>query len=132
MPKQVFYLTTPTARATVKQAIDCAPDNYRVEIRERTRTLDQNALLHALITSLSKQVKWMVNGRLETLSIDDWKCVLTASLHQEQRIASGIRGGFIMLGRKTSTMKVGEMTELIEFVKMFCAEQGVNIDEVKS
>ncbi len=128
MPKQVFYLTTPTARATVKQAIDCAPDNYRVEIRERTRTLDQNAALWRLLTILSKRLSWTVNGRQEYITPDDWKDILTASLHQEQRIAMGARGGFVMLGRKTSTMHVKEMSELIEFIHAFAAENGVNID----
>jgi NinB protein len=128
MPKQVFYLTTPTARATVKQAIDCAPDNYRVEIRERTRTLDQNAALWRLLTILSKRLSWTVNGRQEYITPDDWKDILTASLHQEQRIAMGARGGFVMLGRKTSTMPVKQMSELIEFVTMFCAENGIDVD----
>lgn len=129
MPKQVFYLTTPTARATVKSAIDCAPDNYRVEIRERTRTLDQNAALWRLLTILSKRLPWMCNGTQQYLSPDDWKDILTASLHQEQRIAMGARGGFVMLGRKTSTMPVKQMSELIEFIYSFSAEQGIDLDE---
>jgi hypothetical protein len=113
----------------VKQAIDCAPDNYRVEIRERTRTLDQNAALWRLLTILSKRLPWMCNGTQQYLSPDDWKDILTASLHQEQRIAQGARGGFVMLGRKTSTMPVKQMSELIEFIYSFASEQGIDLDE---
>lgn len=127
--KRVFHLANPTVRANCKQAIDEAPEGYRVEIRERTRSLDQNALLWVLLTSLSKQVKWTINGQLEYLRPEDWKDIITASIHQEQRIATGIRGGFVMLGRKTSTMRMSEMTELIEFIYAFAAEKGVTLDE---
>jgi hypothetical protein len=129
MPKQVFYLVNQIARATCKQAIDNAPDDYRVEVRQRTRTLDQNAALWRLLTALSKRVAWTVNGRQEYLSPDDWKDIMTASLHQEQRIATGIRGGFVMLGRKTSTMSISTMSELIELIYAFAAEQGIDLDQ---
>ena len=127
--KRIFYLTNPSVRANCKHAIDEAPENYRVEIRERTRTLDQNSMLWAMLASLSKQLKWTINGHLETLTPEEWKDVLTASLYQEQRIAAGIRGGFVMLGRRTSKMTVKQMVELIDFIEAFAAEQGVTLDE---
>ena len=127
--KKVFYLVNQTARLHCQQAIALAPDDYRVEIRQRTRTLEQNSLLWVLLTSLSKQLKWSINGKMELLSPEDWKDIMTASLHQEQRIATGARGGFVMLGHKTSKMTIANLSELIEFVFSFAAEHGVTLEE---
>jgi hypothetical protein len=85
-------------------------------------------MLWRLLTISSKNVPWIVNGETVMLSPEDWKDVFTASLHQENRIARGIRGGFVMLGRSTSVMGVQAMTELIEFIYNFLAEQGVTVD----
>ena len=125
MEKQVFQLVSPTVRRNAAQAVMNAPDNYRVELRERTRTLDQNAVMWSCLTDLSKQVQWPVNGQLERMTPDEWKDVITASLHQENKIAQGIRGGFVMLGRATSGMSVKSMIDVIEFCHAFGAEKGV-------
>lgn len=125
MERQVFILSHPLARRNAAHACANAPDGYRVEIKERTRTLDQNDLLWSILTDLSKQVDWSINGKLEKLSPEDWKDILTASLDQEHRIAEGIRGGFVMLGRRTSKMGVRKMTELINFAHSVGAEKGV-------
>lgn len=125
MSKQVFFLSHNVARQNAIKAIQDAPENYRVEIRERTRSLDQNSLLWATLTDLSRQVQWTVNGKQETLSPDDWKNVITASLTEENRMALGINGGFVMLGKSTSRMTIKEMTEVIEFAHAFGTERGV-------
>lgn len=123
--KQVYYTTNTTARQAACKSILAAPDNYRVEIRPRSRSIAQNDLLWSCLTDLSKQVQWSVNGNPERLSPEDWKDIMSASLHQEQRMAAGVRGGFVMLGKRTSRMTVAEMTELIEFIHVFGAEKDV-------
>lgn len=125
MSKQVFFLSHSVARQRAIEAIQAADDGYRVEIRERTRSLDQNSLMWAALTDLSRQVQWTVNGKQETLSPDDWKNVITASLTEENRMALGINGGFVMLGKSTSRMTIKEMTEVIEFAHAFGSERGV-------
>lgn len=125
MSKKLFRLINPQVRANARQAIDEAPEGYMCEIKPRTRSLDQNALMWAVLTDLSRQVLWPVNGVKERLSPEDWKDIITASLTQENRIAQGIRGGFVMLGKSTSRMTVKEMSEVIEFAHAFGTEQGV-------
>lgn len=125
--KQVFHLTHNIARQSACSAILSAPENYRVEIRERTRSLDQNALMWELLSGLAKQVQWPVNGKLEFLTADEWKDILSASLDQENRIAQGIRGGFVMIGKRTSKMTVRQMTDLIELIYAFAADRGVTL-----
>lgn len=89
------------------------------------RTLDQNAKLWALLTDLSKQLRWPVDGEFQYLTPEDWKVIMTAGLKRHQRIAKGMDGGFVMLGASTSKMKKEEMIELIELILAFGAEHDV-------
>jgi hypothetical protein len=122
-------LFSPRQRQAAIEAVRTAPEHYIVEIKPKTRTLDQNAMLWRLLTIASDQIPWQVNGSDVMLSPDDWKDIFTASLHQENRIAKGIRGGFVMLGKSTSRMTVSQLSELIEFIVHFLAENGIVVDE---
>ncbi|WP_049885993.1 recombination protein NinB [Taylorella asinigenitalis] len=127
--QQIFNLLNSDIKRNACNAIMQAPASYRCEIKERTRTLDQNAKLWAMLTEVSKQLQWQVNGELTYLTPSEWKDIFTASLNQEtNRIAKGLRGGYVMLGLSTSKMTKSQMIELIEFISAFCAEQGVKID----
>lgn len=118
-------LTPATRRMCVQMVVD-APEGYMfTPPQEPTRNLEQNARLWAMLGDIAAQVHWSVNGRLEKLTPEEWKDILTASLYQEQRMAQGVRGGYVMLGRRTSKMTVRQMSELIEFLFAFGAEQGV-------
>lgn len=122
----LYRLKTPPQRQKALEALREAPEDHVCVIREHTRSLDQNALLWRLLTVLSRTLPWTVNGTQTMLTPEDWKDICTASLYQENRIARGIRGGFVMLGRSTSKMSVTQMVELIEFIYAFGAEQGVD------
>lgn len=127
--KQIFVLAHPQARRNAAYACMNAPVGYRVEVREKTRSLAQNDLLWSILTDLAKQVPWTVNGKQEMLTGEDWKAILTASLAQEQRMATGVRGGFVFLPRSTSRMTVRQLTELIDFAHSFGAEHDVQWSE---
>jgi uncharacterized protein YjeT (DUF2065 family) len=117
-----------TQRQQALDAVKLAPDDCICTVEQRTRSLEQNRTLWKLLTEISRAIPWQVNGASVMLAPEDWKDIITASLYQENRIARGINGGFVMLGRSTSKMTVKQMTELIEFVLAFAAEQGVHID----
>lgn len=125
MERQVFVLAHPMARRNAARACSEAPEGYRVEIKPRTRSLAQNDLMWSCLTDLSKQVQWPVSGKLEWMTPEEWKDVITASLHQENRMAQGIRGGFVMLGHSTSRMSIKAMAEVISFCHSFGGERGV-------
>jgi hypothetical protein len=100
-----------------------------VEEAKPTRSLEQNSRMWALLTDVSRQVEWPVDGKMQRLSPEDWKDIFTAALRQGQRVAQGIEGGFVMLGCRTSRMKVGEMCELQDLIEAFGAERGVEWTE---
>ena len=99
----------------------------KVTVREAkpTRTLEQNSRLWALLTDVSRQVQWPVDGKLQFLSPDEWKTIFTAAHEKHQRVAQGIEGGFVMLGSSTSKMSIGDMIDLQEIISAFGAERGL-------
>lgn len=125
MERQVIYLTNPTARRNVAHLAATAPDGYRVEIKAKTRTLAQNDLMWSVLTDISRQVDFVVNGALVKVSPEEVKDILTAGLRRETRMAMGLDGGMVLLGQRTSKMTVRELSELIELAHAFGAEKGV-------
>ncbi|NLZ11648.1 MAG: recombination protein NinB [Alcaligenaceae bacterium] len=125
MDKQVFHLVSPIVRRNAAYAIANAPEGYRCELRPKTRTLAQNDMLWSIMTDISRQVDFVVNGALVKVSPEEVKDILTAALKRETRMALGIDGGMVLLGQRTSKMTVKQMTELIELAHAFGAEKGV-------
>lgn len=125
MDRQVFQLVSPLVRRNAAHAIASAPEGYRCEIRPKTRTLAQNDLLWSVLTDISKQVEFVVNGGLVKVSPEEVKDILTAGLKRELRMAQGIDGGMVILGQRTSKMTVREMTELIDLAHAFGTQRGV-------
>ena len=125
MEKQVFQLVSPLVRRNAAHAIANAPEGYRCEIRPKTRTLAQNDLLWSVLTDISKQVEFVVNGELIKVSPEEVKDILTAGRKRETRMAMGIDGGMVILGQRTSKMTVRELAELIELAHAFGTQRGV-------
>ena len=96
-----------------------------LEVRGETRSTAQNRIMQARLTDISNQVEWVVDGQLCKMSKDEWKDVISAGLTKSQRVAKGIDGGFVILGRRTSKMTVKEMTEMIELCGYFGDQHGV-------
>ena len=84
------------------------------------RSLEQNRMMWANLEDIAQQVVWYG----VKLTKDEWKDVLTAAL-KKQKVVPGIEGGFVVIGARTSTMSVAEMTELIELSTAFGTQQGV-------
>lgn len=78
-----------------------------------------------MLTDVSRQVDWPVDGQMQKLDEWEWKTIFTAALKKEQRIAAGIGGGFVMLGSRTSKMSIAEMSDLIDLMFAFGAERHV-------
>lgn len=100
-----------------------------ITIAEPKRSVEQNARLWAILTDISNQVEWPVDGKLQRLSPEDWKHVISAGLKREQRIAQGMGGGFVILGQRTSKMTKRELSDLMELATAFGIEHGVTFNE---
>ena len=122
--KARYRLHGRTARMMATQHVQHAPEGYVVEIKAPTRSLEQNALLWARLTTLSEQVKW--DG--ETLTPEEWKGLLTACL-RKQKIVRGIEGGLVFLPLRTSKMDKYEFADLLTLMEAFAAERGVTFND---
>lgn len=123
-----FQLSHDLARRRAVAAVAEAPAGYVVTIKEPTRSLDQNAAQWPILQAFSEQLQWPVNGRMVTMPPEDWKDVLTAAFKGEQaRLASGLDGGVVMLGLRTSKMGKRQFSEYLEFLHATAVDRGVTV-----
>ena len=131
MTRQVkqFKLVHNEARQRALEAVHNAPDGYIIEVKEPSRTLDQNAAQWPVLQAFSEQLVWPVNGVMVHLTPDEWKDLLTAAFRQETtRIAMGLNGGMVMLGMRTSSMSKAKFSEWLDFLHSVAADRGVKIE----
>ena len=122
MEKQIFRLSHDTARQNAARAVLNAPEDFMVRIEPRTRSLEQNAMLHALFTEAARSARW--HGR--KLTADQWK-VLFISGHaiatgRGADMVPGLEGEFVNIRESSARMSVARMTSLIEYINAWMAE----------
>ena len=127
--KQTYRLVHAEARRRALEGVRGAPEGWVVTVAEPSRSLEQNAAQWPILQAFSNQLQWPVNGRMETLSPDEFKDVLSAAFNQETvRLAMGLSGGVVMLGARTSQMSKARFSEWLEFLHAVAADRGVNLD----
>lgn len=125
MTRRVVVLRTEADRQRVATWAKNVAAGTTVEFRKARRTLDQNALLWALLGDVARQVEWYG----QHLTPDDWKDVFTASLRRA-RVVPGIdAGSFVPLGMRTSEMTKAELSDLLELIRAFGAERGITFKD---
>jgi hypothetical protein len=124
MSGQTVILAGNSQRDFAKSLIDMAPQNAVVNIKERKRSNDQNALMWVLLSDISRAKP---NGRHETT--DTWKAIFMDALNFEIEWIEGLNGRRFPHGHSTSKLKVSEMNDLIELIYQFGAQNGVQFSE---
>jgi hypothetical protein len=96
---------------------------------EERRNNGQNAAQWPILQSWAKQKQWPINGTLCWLTKEDWKDLLTAAYEGEvnPRIAPGINGGMVMLGRRTSQYGKRKFSEWLEWLMAQSHHAGIKI-----
>jgi hypothetical protein len=97
-----------------------------LELRPETRSLAENAMLHALLGEIAKTVPWAGKKR----DGETWKRLLTASWlrarGQSVEVLPALDGfGVDIVYVPTHTLTKAEAADLIEFVLCWSAEHGV-------
>lgn len=110
--------------AIKKGAADGKP--WTLELRERTRTDEQNDALHGLIDQIIKQ-RPLHNGMRMDKAL--WKAAFMQAMGEEIRFLPTLDGKSVFpIGLSTSKLSVGRFAELIEFVLAWCASEGLTIE----
>ena len=126
MTKQIFFLSHTVARQNALTAVVNAPSDYCVEVKPKTRTMEQNAKFHAICSDLEKAgAKWAGKPR----SLIQWK-VLLVSGHSiatgiETEFLLGLEGEFVNIRESTAQMGTKRLASLIEYTQAYCANNSV-------
>ena len=127
---RTFRLHGQADRMYACRAVKEAPDGWVAVVRPPTRSLDQNAALHAALSDIAEQVTWH-GVKFDT---EDWKRLCVSAYLREKgeevRMVPALKGkGFEVIYAKTSRMTVRQISELLEWVHCFGAENGVQFKE---
>lgn len=126
MSRAVLVLAGRRERDKATNWIARAPVNTRVEFKGAKRSLPQNAILWVMLTEIAEQVAW--HG--VKLTADDWKLIFLDGLKREMRIVPNLDGtGFVNLGRSSSDLSKDEMSDMIELIFAWGAQNGVRFHE---
>lgn len=102
-----------------------------IEIKEITRSLEQNSKFHAICGDFEKKATYM--GR--HLTLVQWK-VLFISGHAMATglgadLVPGLEGEFVNIRESSAQMSVKRMASLIEYVIAYAAETGVELSDLE-
>ena len=127
--KRVYIMAHTEARQRAMQAVKDAPEGYAVTVGEPTRNLNQNAAQWPILQAFADQLQWPINGRMEWLTPDEWKDVLTCAFKRETvRVAMGLDGGMVMLGSRTSEFTTSKFGEWLEFLHATAADREIELN----
>jgi sulfur carrier protein ThiS len=108
------------SRRNACQVIMGAPDGYWVEIKEETRSTEQNRLLWPLLTLWAKHQQAIVNGEKVEISKEAWKVILLHSFRKrhgrDQQFALGLDGDIVPMGYETHAIGKREFAEFLTFI----------------
>jgi hypothetical protein len=113
-------LSTTNNRARAVALVQRAPNDWMVEIRERSRSDAQNAKLWAMLADVAIAKP---DGRSHTP--DTWKALFMQSLGHEQLFEMGLDGRPFPLGFRSSRLTVPQMADLITFIQEYGDRHGV-------
>lgn len=102
-----------------------AHESICIEVREKHRTLEQNAKLHAMLSDIARQKEF--GGQKRT--IEQWKMIFISG-HRiatggTAEMAVGLEGEVINLRESTAQMGVQRLASLISYIDAWAAENGV-------
>ena len=121
---QTVILRGDAQRLLAKQLIDRAPVDAVVNVREATRTLEQNAKMHAMLSDISRAKP---EGRM--MGPELWKAVFMQACGHEVQFLNGLDGLPFPAGFRSSRLTVRQMADLITFIAAYGDQHGVRWSE---
>ena len=100
---------------------------------EERRSLSANAAQWPILQAWAEQKQWPINGVMSSLTAEEFKDILTAAFEGETspRIAPGLEGGMVMLGRRTSRYGKKRFSEWLEWLNAASHHAGIKIPAQK-
>ena len=124
---QTVRLVGPAQRNLAKRLVATAPQGAVVNIREASRTLDQNAKMWAMLSDVSR-----AKPEDRALTPDVWKALFLHALDHAQRFEMALDGnGMVPVGFRSSRLTKEQMGDLITLIDEYGARHGVEWSEPK-
>lgn len=122
MSRHLLTLNSSADRDRARRYVAAAPNGTRVEFKAEKRSLPQNDRMWAMLTDIAAQKEH--GGRRYTP--DKWKVLFMHACGREVQFIPALDGtSFIPWGQSSSDLSKAEMSELIEFMFSWGAENGV-------
>lgn len=130
--RQRFRLVHDRARQLAAEAVRLAPDGWTVEVKPPSRTLDQNAIFHAICSDIAKARPMWAGIKMEA---DDWKALLIdghakATGGKGSRLLPDLEGrGLVQVRESSAAMNKARATSLIDYCIAWAIGQGITLRE---
>jgi hypothetical protein len=121
---QTVWLRGEHQRRLAHQLIDVAPQDAVVKISAPKRSEDQNAKMWAMLSDISRSAP---EDRHHIPEV--WKCIFMAALGHEVMFTMGLNNQPFPIGFKTSNLNKAQMSDLIEFIYAYGAQNNVKWSE---
>ncbi len=126
MSRHLITLHSTADRARAMKYMTAAPFGTRVEFKAIKRSLPQNDRMWAMLTDIAQQKEH--NGRKYTP--DQWKIIFMHACGREVQFIPSLDGStFIPWGQSSSDLSKQEMTDLIDFMHAWGAENNVTFHD---
>lgn len=130
MSRAVLTLDSTARREQAIDWIRKAKTGSRVEFKGPARSVDQNSRFWAMLTDCAVQGR--INDR--RFNTEDWKTMFMTAYAEERgveirHLPALNRAGMIPCGRSSSDLSVQEMSELMEWIAAWGAENGIKFHD---
>lgn len=128
-----LYLINEAVRNRAIELLRQLPINEQdplvVEIKVKTRSMEQNDKFHAMLGDISKQATWQG----DKYDLYGWKNLLvsghTIATKLPYKLVTGIEGELVNVREQTSKMGVKRMASLIEYTTSWGVANGVRFND---
>jgi hypothetical protein len=119
-------IRSPQDRGRALRWVEQAPFGTVVEFKQKGRSGDQNSAMWSILTQINKQ-RPVHNG--VKMSAVLWKAVFMQALGAELVMLPNLDGdGLFPFGHRSSKLTVSQMSDLIELMLAWTAQQGLVIE----
>lgn len=120
MSGATIILTGDMRRAEAKRIIDRAPLGYVVQVRERNRSTEQSDKMWAMLTDIAR-----AKPLARKHTPNEWKIILMHEADREMEFEMDLKGKPFPIGYSSSKLTVSQMSEFIEYLYVFGAENAI-------
>lgn len=126
MSRATVVIRSEADRQRIARWAAGVPLGTRVEFKATKRTLPQNDRFWALLTEVSA----IMRKRGRDHDAEAWKVIFMHAMGHEVRFLPSLdQKTFVPLGHSSSDLSVAEMSDLMEFITAWAAENGIELQQ---